>query len=199
MLDNEGWTTSLVYRPVQCNYQLINDNLLDLSHLATVHASTVGTAHVADVANVEAERDGDHVKVSRWTMDVPAAMTYQQFGNYDGNIDRWQISEFFPPSYFRINNGAASADTGARDGQGDKRWDFWVSHGITPETEIVDALFLGHLPTTPGPTIPTTSPSSTASATTWSAKTSPCSTPSRPVSTSIPQLRPSTSATTQRR
>ena len=135
VLDNEGWTTSLVYRPVQCNFQLINDNLLDLSHLATVHASTVGTAHVADLADVEAERDGNHVKVSRWTMDAPAATTYQQFGNYDGNIDRWQISEFFPPSYFRINNGAASANTGARDGKGDKRWDFWVSHGITPETE----------------------------------------------------------------
>ena len=135
VLDNEGWTTSLVYRPVQCNFQLINDNLLDLSHLATVHASTVGTAHVADLADVEAERDGNHVKVSRWTTDAPAATTYQQFGSYDGNIDRWQISEFFPPSYFRINNGAASANTGARDGKGDKRWDFWVSHGITPETE----------------------------------------------------------------
>ena len=135
VLDNEGWTTSLVDRPVRCHYQLINDNLLDLSHLATVHASTVGTAHVADVADVEAERDGSHVKVSRWTMDVPPATTYQQFGNYDGNIDRWQVSEFFPPAYFRINNGAASVGTGARDGKGDKRWDFWVSHGITPETE----------------------------------------------------------------
>ena len=146
VLDNEGWTTSLVYRPVQCNYQLINDNLLDLSHLATVHASTVGTAHVADLADVEAERDGNHVKVSRWTMDAPAATTYQQFGNYDGNIDRWQISEFFPPSYFRINNGAASANTGARDGKGDKRWDFWVSHGITPETESSTHYFWGTCP-----------------------------------------------------
>ncbi|MDD9983240.1 MAG: Rieske 2Fe-2S domain-containing protein, partial [Gammaproteobacteria bacterium] len=105
VLDNEGWTTSLVDRPVRCHYELINDNLLDLSHLATVHASTVGTVHVADVADVVAERDGDHVKVSRWTMDVPAATTYQQFGHYDGNIDRWQVSEFFPPAYFRINNG----------------------------------------------------------------------------------------------
>ncbi len=135
VLDTGGWTVSLVYRPVQAHYQLINDNLLDLSHLATVHASTVGTAHVADLADVETERDGNRVKVSRWTMDVPAAATYRQLGSYDGNIDRWQISEFFPPSYFRINNGAAAAHTGAREGKGEKRWDFWVSHGITPETE----------------------------------------------------------------
>ena len=135
LLDEDGWTSSLVYRPVRGHYELINDNLLDLSHLATVHASTVGTGHVADFADVETEHEGQHVKVSRWTMDVPAATTYQQFGSYDGNIDRWQVSENFPPSYFRINNGAAAVDTGAREGKGEKRWDFWVSHGITPESE----------------------------------------------------------------
>ncbi len=93
LLDEEGWTSSLVYRPVRCHYELINDNLLDLSHLATVHASTVGTGHVADFADVETEHEGHHIKVSRWTMDVPAATTYQQFGNYESNIDRWQVSE----------------------------------------------------------------------------------------------------------
>ena len=135
LLDKEGWTSSLVYRPVRGHYELINDNLLDLSHLATVHASTVGTGHVADFADVETEHEGHHIKVSRWTMDVPAATTYQQFGNYESNIDRWQVSEYLPPSYFRINNGAAAVNTGAREGKGEKRWDFWVSHGITPESE----------------------------------------------------------------
>ena len=92
-------------------------------------------AHVADSADVETERNGDNVTVSRWTMDVPASSTYLRFGAYEGNIDRWQVSEFFPPSYFRINNGAAAVGTGAREGKGDKRWDFWVCHGITPSTE----------------------------------------------------------------
>ncbi len=135
LLNKDGWGSSTVYCHVKGHYQLIIDNLLDLSHLATVHGSTVGTAHVADLAEVETKRKGDHVWVSRWTMDVPPARSYLQFGAYDGNIDRWQISEFFPPSYFRINNGAATAGTGAREGKGDKRWDFWVCHGITPETE----------------------------------------------------------------
>ena len=131
---------------VQGNYQLVIDNLLDLSHLATVHASTVGSMHVANMANVETDRDGDRVKVSRWTMDVPAAKTYQQFGQYESNIDRWQISEFFPPSYFRINNGSAVAGSGARDGTGENPWDFWVCHGVTPSTEDSTHYFwhLGH-------------------------------------------------------
>jgi phenylpropionate dioxygenase-like ring-hydroxylating dioxygenase large terminal subunit len=134
MLNQDGWANSTIHCHVESNYQLVIDNLLDLSHLATVHASTVGTAHVADMADVETERNGDQVTVSRWTMDVPAASTYQQFGDYKGNIDRWQVSEFFPPSYFRINNGSATVGTGARDGKGDNRWDFWVCHGITPES-----------------------------------------------------------------
>ena len=146
MLFQDGWSVTKVHCHVQGHYQLVIDNLLDLSHLATVHASTVGSMHVADLADVETERDGDRVKVSRWTMDVPAARTYRQFGNYDSNIDRWQISEFIPPSYFRINNGSAAAGTGARQGKGEKRWDFWVCHGITPSTEDSTHYFwhLGH-------------------------------------------------------
>ena len=146
MLMQEGWGTTKVHCHVQGHYQLVIDNLLDLSHLATVHASTVGSMHVADLASVETERDGDNITVSRWTMDVPAARTYQQFGEYDGNIDRWQISEYFPPSYFRINNGAARVGSGAREGKGDKRWDFWVCHGVTPSTETSTHYFwaLGH-------------------------------------------------------
>lgn len=145
-LYQDGWSTAKVHAHVQGHYQLAIDNLLDLSHLATVHASTVGSMHVADLANVDTERDGDRVTVSRWTMDVPAAKTYQQFGAYDSNIDRWQISEFFPPSYFRINNGSAVAGTGARDGKGENPWDFWVCHGITPSTETSTHYFwhLGH-------------------------------------------------------
>jgi len=145
-LFQEGWGNTKLHCRVEGNYQLVIDNLLDLSHLATVHASTVGSMHVADMAQVETGRDGDRVKVSRWTMDVPAAKTYQQFGNYDANIDRWQISEFSPPSYFRINNGSAVAGTGAREGKGEKPWDFWVCHGITPSTEDSTHYFwhLGH-------------------------------------------------------
>ena len=73
MLFRDGWSAAKVHRHVRGHYQLVIDNLLDLSHLATVHASTVGSMHVADLADVETERDGDRVKVSRWTMDVPAA------------------------------------------------------------------------------------------------------------------------------
>lgn len=134
VLTRDGWGLVKVHRQVPAHYLLIVDNLLDLSHLATVHASTVGTEHVAEAAEVETEQSGTAVRVSRWTMDVPPARTYLEFGRYAGNIDRWQISDFSPPSYFKIDNGSAVAGTGAREGRGEQRWFFNVCHGITPET-----------------------------------------------------------------
>jgi phenylpropionate dioxygenase-like ring-hydroxylating dioxygenase large terminal subunit len=127
--------TKLHFR-VPCHYQLIVDNLLDLSHLAYVHASTVGSPELADSAKVSTDRLPDGVRVSRWTLDVPPARTYRQFGKYDGNIDRWQISEFRAPCTFVIDNGSAKAGTGAPAGRrGEQRWGFIVYHGITPEDE----------------------------------------------------------------
>ena len=136
-LGKPGWAVCKKHIRVACHYQLIVDNLLDLSHLAFVHSSTVGSEEVADAARVKTERIGqDRVRVTRWTLDVPPARTYAEFGNYSGNIDRWQISEFQPPSTLVIDNGSAAAGTGAATGdRGEQRWGFLVCHGITPETE----------------------------------------------------------------
>jgi phenylpropionate dioxygenase-like ring-hydroxylating dioxygenase large terminal subunit len=135
-LENPGWGLVKLHARVPCHYQLIIDNLLDLSHLAYVHASTVGSPELAEEARVKTERLADGVRVSRWTLDVAPARTYLQFGKYDGNVDRWQISEFRAPGNFVIDNGSAEAGTGAPAGKpGNQRWGFVVCHGITPETE----------------------------------------------------------------
>ena len=141
-LDKPGWSVTKRHAHVNCEYRLIIDNLLDLSHLAFVHSSTVGQPQVADAADVRTERSGDAVRVSRWTLDVPPPKTYLEFGRYAGNIDRWQISEFRPPSSFIIDNGSAAAGTGAPEGRpGEQRWGFIVCHGITPETETTTNYF----------------------------------------------------------
>jgi vanillate O-demethylase monooxygenase subunit len=141
-LENPGWGLTKVHFRLACHYQLVIDNLLDLSHLAYVHASTVGSPELAERAQVKTERLPDGVRVSRWTRDVPAARTYLEFGKYDGNIDRWQISEFRAPGTFVIDNGSAKAGTGAPEGQpGEQRWGFIVCHGITPETDTTTNYF----------------------------------------------------------
>ena len=65
----------------------------------------------------------------------------QQFGNYDCNVDRWQISRWFVPSTLVIRNGSAKAGTGAQSGGGEQRFEFIVCHGVTPESDKVTNYF----------------------------------------------------------
>jgi len=136
-LSDPAWGVTKVRLHVGGNYLLVVDNLLDLSHVAYVHNSTIGNAAVAEDAEVRFARRGNTVRVTRDMEDVPAARTYAEFGPHKGVFDRWQLSEFYPPSYFFINNG--SGRRGWRAPSGDRletqgEWGFQVFHGITPES-----------------------------------------------------------------
>jgi phenylpropionate dioxygenase-like ring-hydroxylating dioxygenase large terminal subunit len=138
-LSDPNWGVTKVRLHVNGNYLLIVDNLLDLSHIAYVHNSTIGNAAVAEDAEVKFARRGETVRVTRNMNGVPASRTYAQFGPHQGDFDRWQLSEFYPPAYFFINNG--SGRRGWQSPEGDRidtqgEWGFQVFHGITPESEI---------------------------------------------------------------
>jgi phenylpropionate dioxygenase-like ring-hydroxylating dioxygenase large terminal subunit len=138
-LSDPDWGVTKVRLHVAGNFLLILDNLLDLSHVAYVHGTTIGNAPVAEDAEVKFSRDGNMVRVTREMSGVPAARTYAEFGPHPGIFDRWQISEYRPPGYFLINNGSGrcgwtTADGSSRlDSQGE--WGFQVYHCITPETD----------------------------------------------------------------
>lgn len=136
-LDDPDWGVTKLHLHIKANYLLLIDNLLDLSHVAYLHNTTIGNSPVAEDADVVHERHGDMLRVTREMIDVPAARTYAEFGTHPGNFDRWQLAEWRAPAYFLINNG--SEGTGLREpgqyrvfGQGE--WGFQVYHGITPET-----------------------------------------------------------------
>jgi vanillate O-demethylase monooxygenase subunit len=121
---------------VDCHYQLISDNLGDLSHLAYVHSKNVGSTALAEFGEVETVVRGENVVVSRWTLNKPPPPAYVEAGGFTTNIDRWQISDFSPPSNFKLNFGAAPAGNGGREGREHRnRWGFKVNQWTTPETE----------------------------------------------------------------
>ncbi len=143
-LSDPGWGVTKVRLHVKGNYLLIVDNLLDLSHVAYVHNSTIGNAAVAEDAEVKFARYGQTVRVTREMNGVAAARTYAEFGPHQGVFDRWQLSEYYPPAYFFINNGSGRCGWQARSGtrletQGE--WGFQVFHGITPETATTSHQF----------------------------------------------------------
>ncbi len=93
-LDSPDWGAKGTYIHVKANWQLIVDNLLDLTHLAFVHESTIGNAAVAENAEVRVKRTPGGVLVTRWMIDKPAPPTYVKAGNFTGNVDRWQFIDF---------------------------------------------------------------------------------------------------------
>ncbi len=110
------WSAKGTYFHVQCASQLIVDNLLDLTHLSYVHASTIGNQAVAEHADSRVFRDDGSVTVARWIVEQNPPPTYQKAGGFgpDQKVDRWQIIEYRPPGFVRLFTGAAP---GAADGK----------------------------------------------------------------------------------
>jgi len=136
-LDDPAWFFYKGYINVRCGYRLILDNLLDLSHLAYVHSSTTGNRALAEQATITADVDDARVRVTRWMSGIPPAQAFIDYAGYNGNIDRWQVSEYMTPAYIYVNSGTAPAGKGANaaDRHGSQGlWGFVVYHALTPET-----------------------------------------------------------------
>ena len=83
---------------VRCNYQLVSDNVLDVTHLAYVHAGSIGAASITEFPG-SVEREERLVRFTRWIKDRPPPPLYKKAGGFTGNVDRWQIVEHAPPCF----------------------------------------------------------------------------------------------------
>jgi len=141
-LAKPGWDALGERLAVRCDYRLMIDNLLDLSHLSFLHERTIGNAAVAESATVKTERLGpDGLRVSRWMFDVAPPPTYVKAGGLTGNIDRWQIIDFTPPGYVSIDLGGMAVGAGAREGKRDGALLRRSLNALTPETEKTSHYF----------------------------------------------------------
>jgi len=122
-------------------YQLIHDNLLDLSHLGYVHARTIGGNAQIHVKPEMTITDGaDWVKVVRHMRDSEPPPTYREAWPFEGRIDRWQEIEF-RISHFLIWTGGMDAGSGDLNDPARPGFHMRGFHGITPETETTSFYF----------------------------------------------------------
>ena len=134
-MDDPGWRFRGERLDLEGNYVLLVENLLDLSHLSYIHPTTLGTDAVAHTP-MRHERDGELVRVIRWVMDSPPPPFFQKAGGFapGQHIDRWQIIEFTPPAFVRLDVGGAVAGSGAREGDRSRGFTMRNLNAITPET-----------------------------------------------------------------
>ncbi len=113
--DDPGYGDKGTYFHVNASAQLIVDNLLDLSHLAYVHQSTIGNAAVAEKAVTRTLKTDNSVTVCRWIVNQPPPPTYQKAAGFTSNVDRWQIIHWTPPYFVRLFTGAAVGAAGGKE------------------------------------------------------------------------------------
>ncbi|MSQ71631.1 MAG: aromatic ring-hydroxylating dioxygenase subunit alpha [Betaproteobacteria bacterium] len=133
-----GWCPLKDYIHLNAHYQLVIDNLLDLSHEAFLHKNTIGNAAVADTP-AKARIKGDVVEVIRNMQNCPPPKLFVRAAGFTTNIDRYQGILFIPPCFVIIEVRAVA--TGTDDREHGLAW--WVLNALTPETNRSTHYFWG--------------------------------------------------------
>jgi len=107
-LDSPGWKPVTGTTRYDCNWVLLVDNLLDLTHTTFVHQSTIGTEDVASTP-ITTEVENDRVHVVRDMKNTTPSNFYKRVGGFEGRIDRWQKIWLEPPSVVIIDAGGVPA------------------------------------------------------------------------------------------
>jgi vanillate monooxygenase len=132
---------------IRCDYRLMIDNLMDLTHETYVHANSIGQKEIDEAAPVT-KVEGEHVITSRHMEGIMAPPFWQMAlrGNGlpdDQPVDRWQICHFNPPSHVMIEVGVALAGRGGYHADPKDKASSIVVDFITPETETSIWYFWG--------------------------------------------------------
>lgn len=132
--DDPDWAADGKYIHAECDYRLVVDNLMDLTHETYVHGSSIGNRAVAE-APFEATHGESTATITRWMIDIDAPPFWRSQLGRSGNVDRWQIIRFEAPSTIAIDVGVAPTGTGAPQGDRGQGVNGFVLNTMTPETD----------------------------------------------------------------
>jgi vanillate O-demethylase monooxygenase subunit len=136
--DDPAWAGDGRTISARCDYRLVVDNLMDLTHEAFVHGSSLANDELNE-AEIEVRHEGTSVTVTRWMLGImpPPFWKFQlgcRFPDYTGPVDRWQIIRFTAPSTISIDVGVAKAGTGAPEGDRSQGVTNQILNTMSPQT-----------------------------------------------------------------
>ncbi|MDN3921430.1 aromatic ring-hydroxylating oxygenase subunit alpha [Roseateles violae] len=137
--DSPDWAYGGGLYRIACDYRLMIDNLMDLTHETYVHADSIGQKEI-DEAHPKTRVEGDEVITARFMNGIQAPpfwrMALRGMGlPEDQPVDRWQICRFTPPSQVLIEVGVALAGRGGHEAAPEHKAASIVVDFITPESE----------------------------------------------------------------
>lgn len=131
--DSPDWTPSLGYHHFECDFRLMNDNLLDLSHESYVHTRTIGNEEEESIANypLNVTVSGDRlIRAHREMPNIDPPPFFEMVLKSSNPINRWQTAINLMP-------GINMTDVGVYPVEKDRSQAhvMHVLHLLTPETE----------------------------------------------------------------
>lgn len=137
-MDSPGYTVVSGMEPIACNYRLLVDNLMDLSHETYLHGGYIGTPEVAETPiTTEVDENRGVIYVSRHMDDAECPPFYAKSTGIRGRITRWQDIEYIPPCLYLLHSRIAPVGTPPPDENGSDTGAFHteIVYAITPEGE----------------------------------------------------------------
>lgn len=132
---------------MNCDFRLLIDNLMDLTHETYVHSTSIGQQEI-DETPVKTSVEEGIVVTARYMENIKAPPFWQAAmlaNNLDAraSVDRWQVCRFLPPSNVLIDVGVALCGKGGINAPANDKVLSVVVDYITPETETSCWYFWG--------------------------------------------------------
>ena len=138
--DHSDWRSWSDYLGIACNYLYVVDNLMDLSHVPTLHIKTIGSAEDTD-PNLTWERGPDWSRGTRVARNLTPPYRWRLEG-INHNIDQKKVMTFTPPGNVVID--ILTTEAGLKPGETPTLANnLIVPNAMTPETESTCHYFFG--------------------------------------------------------
>lgn len=138
LTDNVNFTTVKGVITMAANYELITDNLVDLTHAEYIHEGILGSEAISR-GHHTVQRDGLTLQSNRWCPDGLAPPAWDQmFDNYGKPVDHWLDMRWDPPAHMLLDVGVTPTGRPRAEGISVLGTDI-----LTPETETTTHYFWG--------------------------------------------------------
>jgi len=139
-LEDTNWLATVGgVDPLRARYQLMNENVLDLTHVTFVHANTIGTKTIA-AAPIDLEDRGRSLHSERHVLGEEPTPFHRRALGLDSSVDRVLVTDFYPPAF--LASGSRFFKRGeSRKPDGAMYGEFRVLHVPTPETATTTHYF----------------------------------------------------------
>lgn len=128
-LASDKWTSAKGVLHLNSRAHLLNENLLDLSHLEFLHPGSIGASNISAFPTTM-DFDDTSVRVTRIMDDIECPGLFRKAMGLPERIRRTQVAEWFAPCFHITHVSAAPLGAQGNDGLHNHK----VIHCVTPET-----------------------------------------------------------------